>query len=233
MIIAPSLLASDFSKLAAEIRGLDRAGADWIHFDIMDGHFVPNLTIGPVAVEHCRPHSRLPFDLHLMIETPEQTIERYAKAGANLISVHWESTRHAHRTVQQLHQLGVKAGLALNPATPVELAAPLLEGLDLLLIMSVNPGWGGQPFIESSVRKVEAAAHLIERIKPSVALEVDGGVTATTARLVAAAGATVLVSGTYVFRHPQGIAAALRALRAAAGGQEPVPKRAAARRGHQ
>jgi len=213
VIIAPSLLASDFSQLGAEIRALDRAGADWIHFDIMDGHFVDNLTIGPVVVEHCRPHSRLPFDLHLMIETPEETIQRYAEAGATLITVHWEATRRVRPTLARLHELGMKAGLALSPATPVKEVVPVLESLDLLLIMSVHPGWGGQPFLDASVPKVEAAARLIERIKPGVALEVDGGITAATGRRVTAAGATVLVAGTYVYRHRQGIAAALRALR--------------------
>ncbi len=214
MILAPSLLSSDFSKLGAEVQALERAGADWIHFDVMDGHFVPNLTIGPVVVEHCRRHSRLPFDLHLMIDTPEETVERYVQAGADLVSVHVEATRHAHRTIQRLRALGAKAGLALNPATPLEHALPLLEDLDLLVIMSVNPGWGGQSFIEASIRKVEEAARLIKRAKPEVALEVDGGVTDVSGRRVAGAGATVLVAGSYVFKHPQGLATALRTLRA-------------------
>ncbi len=191
----------------------------------MDGHFVPNLTIGPTVVAHCRRHSRLPFDLHLMIDAPETTLEQYAQAGATWLTVHLEATRHAHRTLQQVRALGMKPGLALNPATPVAHALPVLEDLDLLVIMSVNPGWGGQPFIPASVRKVETAARFIAEVKPGVALEVDGGVTLATGRRVAAAGATVLVSGHYVFRHPQGLAAALRALRAIGRSGRPPPGR--------
>jgi len=215
VIVAPSLLAADFSRLGEEVAALEAAGADWIHFDVMDGHFVPPLTIGPVVVKHCRPHSRLPFDVHLMIESPEDQIAAYAEAGATTLSVHVEATRHIHRALGSIRRAGLRAGVCLNPGSPLALVEPVLEEADQLVVMSVNPGWGGQPFIEDAVDRVRAARVLRDRLNPRMDIEVDGGVTVESGRRVAAAGATVLVAGHFVYSHPAGTRGAIADLRAA------------------
>ncbi len=213
MIVAPSLLSADFSRLGEELAALDEAGADWIHFDVMDGHFVPPLTIGPLVIKQCRRYSALPFDVHLMIEEPERTIEAYADAGANTLSVHAEATRHIHRTLGSIRKAGMRPGVCLNPGSPLALVEPVLEDADLLVIMSVNPGWGGQPFIEGSLERIEAARALRDRLNPQLDIEVDGGVTAETGRRAVARGATVLVAGHFVYAHPNGRKAAIAELR--------------------
>ncbi len=212
MIVAPSLLSADFSRLGEEAVALEAAGADWIHFDVMDGHFVPPLTIGPVVVKHCRRHSTLPFDVHLMIEDPERSLEAYAEAGANSLSVHVEATHHIHRTLEAIRKAGMKPGVCLNPGSPLALVEPILTEADLLVIMGVNPGWGGQPFIEGTVERVQAARQLRDRMNPALDIEVDGGVTAESGCRLAEVGATVLVAGHFVYSHPGGKAAAIAEL---------------------
>ena len=192
---------------------LEEAGADWIHFDVMDGHFVPPLTIGPVVVKHCRRYSKLPFDVHLMIEQPERSIDAYKDAGANTLSVHVEATRHIHRVLGAIRNAGMKPGVCINPGSPLELVEPVLELADLLVVMSVNPGWGGQAFIEGSLERIEAARAMRDRLRLKLDIEVDGGVTAATGRQAAASGATVLVAGHFVYSHPQGKKAAIAELR--------------------
>ncbi len=215
-LLAPSILSADFGRLAEEVQACEAAGADWIHVDVMDGHFVPNLTMGPVVVEAVRKATGLPLDVHLMIEAPERYLEAFAGAGADRITVHQETCPHLHRTLQQLRGLGVGTGLALNPATPVEMAAEVLDDLDLLLLMTVNPGFGGQRYIPASTGKVRRARTLLQaRGREGVHLQVDGGVDPRTAPEVAEAGADVLVAGSAVFRHPDGIPGGMRALREA------------------
>jgi ribulose-phosphate 3-epimerase len=199
-LIAPSILSADFAKLGEEVRAIDEAGADWIHIDVMDGHFVPNLTIGPGVVKALRPHTRKPFDVHLMISPVDPFLDGFAEAGADIITVHPEAGPHLHRTVQRVKALGKKAGVSLNPATPADALDYVLEELDLVLVMSVNPGFGGQKFISSQLRKIEDIAERIGRRGLPVELEVDGGIDAQTARQAIAAGATVLVAGTAAFR---------------------------------
>lgn len=196
-IIAPSILASDWGKLSEEITAVEKAGADWLHLDVMDGQFVPPITFGPKLVKASKDASSLPIDVHLMIVEPENHIADFAKAGADYISVHQETCPHLHRIVQSIKELGVKAGVALNPATPLETVLPVIEEIDLLLLMSVNPGWGGQAFIQSTAKKLDEAKDLINKYKPEIKLEVDGGINAETAKL--AKSADVLVAGTYVF----------------------------------
>ncbi|MFC7320399.1 ribulose-phosphate 3-epimerase [Halobacillus campisalis] len=197
--IAPSILASDFSKLGEEIKDVEAAGADYIHVDVMDGHFVPNITIGPLIVESIRPKTELPLDVHLMIEHPDQYIEQFAKAGSDIITVHQEACPHLHRTIQLIKSFGVKAGVVLNPATPIESIAPILGDVDLVLLMTVNPGFGGQSFIDSVLPKIEKAAQLRRENKYNFEIEVDGGVNKETARLCTQAGADVLVAGSAIF----------------------------------
>jgi ribulose-phosphate 3-epimerase len=215
-LISPSILSADFAKLGDEVRAVDEAGADWIHIDVMDGHFVPNLTIGPGVVKALRPCSKKPFDVHLMISPVDPFIDAFAEAGANIITVHPEAGPHLHRTVQRVKGLGLKAGVSLNPATPVDALDYVLDDLDLVLVMSVNPGFGGQKFISSQLGKIEIIAGRIASRGLEVQLEVDGGIDPETARQSVDAGATVLVAGTAVFRGgPSSYADNIRALRGA------------------
>ncbi|MCA1030025.1 ribulose-phosphate 3-epimerase [Bacillus timonensis] len=197
--IAPSILSADFSKLADEIKDVEKGGADYIHVDVMDGHFVPNITIGPLIVEAIRPITNLPLDVHLMIEKPDQYIETFAKAGADIISVHVEACTHLHRTIQLIKSFGVKAGVVLNPATPVHSIQHILEDVDLVLLMTVNPGFGGQKFIENVLPKIKQVANLVNENNLSVEIEVDGGVNKETAKLCVEAGANVLVAGSAIY----------------------------------
>jgi ribulose-phosphate 3-epimerase len=216
VLISPSILAADFACLGEEVRAIDQAGADMIHVDVMDGHFVPNLTIGPVVVEKLRPHSGKPFDVHLMISPVDAYLEAFAAAGADIITVHPEAGPHFHRTIQAIRRLGRKAGAALNPSTPETVLDYVLDELDLVLVMSCNPGFGGQSFIESQLRKIESLRNTIDRRGLNVILEVDGGVTPMTAPRAIAAGATALVAGSAVFgRGRSSYAEAIRALRPA------------------
>jgi len=197
--IAPSILSADFSRLGEEIRAIDHAGADYIHVDVMDGHFVPNITIGPLVVDAIRPVTELPLDVHLMIENPDQYIPDFAKAGADIIVVHAEAVRHLHRTVQLIKSLGKKAGVSLNPATSLSALDIILPELDLVLLMTVNPGFAGQSFIESSLPKIVELRHRIDTLGLPIELEVDGGVKVDNIEKIAAAGADVFVAGSAVF----------------------------------
>jgi ribulose-phosphate 3-epimerase len=219
--LAPSILSADFARLGEEVRAIAAAGADYIHVDVMDGHFVPNLTIGPAVVKALRPHSTLPFDVHLMIAPVDPYVGEFAAAGADLITVHPEAGPHLHRTLQLIKSLGKKAGVALNPATPVSAVEHVLEVVDLVLVMSVNPGFGGQSFIEAQLEKVRALRHRLDAIERTIDLEVDGGINAETAAAAVAAGADVLVAGSASFAGgPANYAANLQRLRDAATGAD-------------
>jgi len=214
VLIAPSILSADFSKLGAEIEAIEAAGADWIHVDVMDGHFVPNITIGPAVVKALKPHGKKPFDVHLMLAPVDPFIDAFAEAGADGLTVHPESGPHVHRTLQHIRKLGKKAGVVLNPGTPIDALDNLMDLVDLILIMSVNPGFGGQSFIESQLEKIAGARKRIDATGRDIALQVDGGITPDTAKRAIAAGTTVLVAGTAVFQGgPSRYADNIKALR--------------------
>lgn len=212
-LISPSILSADFRFLDAQIRACEEGGADAIHIDVMDGRFVPLITFGQAVVKACKQITKLPLDCHLMVVEPEKQIEEFAKAGADYITVHWETCPHIHRTLQSIRSLGLKAGLTFNPATPVDGLEYLADVVDLVLIMSVNPGFGGQAFIPSSLKKIQKTAALLQKIGSQAVIQVDGGIDATTVRSVYEAGARNMVAGTAIFKHSEGIQAGIQALR--------------------
>jgi ribulose-phosphate 3-epimerase len=212
--IAPSILSADFARLGEEVRAIDAAGCDWVHVDVMDGHFVPNITIGPGVVKAIRPHTKKPLDVHLMISPVDAYLDAFAEAGADILSVHPEAGPHIHRSIQRIKALGKQAGVVLNPGTPAKMLDYLIEEVDLVLVMSVNPGFGGQSFIESQLRKIEAIRKMIDKTGKPIALQVDGGIDQETAPRAIAAGADVLVAGTATFRGgPDAYADNIRRLR--------------------
>jgi ribulose-phosphate 3-epimerase len=220
ILIAPSLLAANFAKLGEELAAVEAAGADWLHLDVMDGHFVPNITFGPLVVKALRPLTNMPLDVHLMIAPADPYLAAFAEAGADHISVHPESGPHLHRTLQAIRGLGKKAGVVLNPATPVESIAHVLDLTDLIMVMTVNPGFGGQAFISSQLAKIATLRRMIDAAGRDIVLQIDGGITAKTAPSVLAAGATCLIAGTAVFGAPD-YAAAIEAIRAAVPAPHP------------
>jgi len=211
--LAPSILSADFGRLGEQVVEATRAGADYIHVDVMDGHFVPNITVGPLMVAAIRPHTHLPLDVHLMIESPEKYIQQFAQAGANIITVHVEVCPHLHRVVESIQELGVKAGVSLNPSTPLTAVDEVLSALDLVLLMSVNPGFGGQQFIEGTVGKIARLRGRLDELELAAELEVDGGINAEIAPRVAKAGARVLVAGAAVFNKKESVSQALGRIR--------------------
>ena len=220
--LAPSILAADFARLGEQVAEAEQAGADRIHVDVMDGHFVPNLTMGPAIVESLRRATHLPLELHLMIEDPDLFLDAFVAAGADAFLVHWEGNDNLHRTVQRIRTLGKRAAVAINPATPAVVLEEIVPDLDQVLVMTVNPGFGHQAFIRTTVPKIGRVRELIERRQPACEVEVDGGIDATTAPLVVRAGATVLVAGSSIFGDPDGVAVAMHRLRAALDDTEPA-----------
>jgi ribulose-phosphate 3-epimerase len=218
--LAPSILSADFGRVGEQVAEATRAGADYIHVDVMDGHFVPNITIGPLVVAAMRPHTSLPLDVHLMIESPEKYIQQFAQAGADIITVHVEVCRHLHRVVESIKELGIKAGVSLNPSTPLTEAEEVLPILDLVLLMSVNPGFGGQQFIESTIGKIERLRRRLDELGLPAELEVDGGITAEIAPRVARAGARVLVAGAAIFNKKESVSQAITRIREGLQGLE-------------
>lgn len=212
-VIAPSILSADFTRLGTHLSACEAAGADWIHVDVMDGHFVPNITMGPLVVEACKRATSLPLDVHLMIEKPEQMLEAFAKAGADRLTVHVETCPHLHRTIQQINSLGVKAGVTLNPATPAIFLKEIYPLVDLILVMTVNPGFGGQSFIRETLPKIAEIRHALDECGSQAWLEVDGGVSEKTMPALLASGVDAFVAGSSIFNHPGGIDAGIRALR--------------------
>jgi ribulose-phosphate 3-epimerase len=211
--LAPSILSADFGRLGEQVVEATRAGADYIHVDVMDGHFVPNITIGPLVVAAIRPHTNLPLDVHLMIESPDKYIQQFVQAGANIITVHVEVCPHLHRVVESIKELGVKAGVSLNPSTPLTTVDEVLSALDMVLLMSVNPGFGGQQFIEGTVGKIARLRRRLDELGLAAELEVDGGINAELAPRVARAGARVLVAGAAVFNKKESVSQALGRIR--------------------
>ena len=214
--LAPSILAADFARLGEQVKEAEKAGADRIHVDVMDGHFVPNISMGPVIVQSLRPVTRLPLETHLMISDPDFFLEEFAEAGSDSLLVHWEGNNNLHRTVQRVKALGKRAGVVINPATPASVLEEILKDVDQVLVMTVNPGFGNQNFINTTLPKIRRVRELIEQIKPGCDLEVDGGIDATTAPLTVDAGANVLVAGSAIFGASEGVTAAMKRLEAGA-----------------
>lgn len=215
LLVAPSILSADWAHLGREVEAITKSGADWIHVDVMDGHFVPNLTFGPGVVKAIRPYTNLPLDVHLMIAPADPYIEGFAEAGADILTVHPESGPHIYRTLQTIRKLGLKSSVALNPGTPIGRLEPVLEAIDMVLIMTVNPGFGGQSFLDSQLKKIEEAREMINRAGLDILIQVDGGITPETGKLVKNAGANVLVAGTSVFKDgPEGYSKNIEALKA-------------------
>jgi ribulose-phosphate 3-epimerase len=212
-LISSSILSADFTRLGQQISEAENAGVDWIHVDVMDGHFVPNLTMGPFIVNACRQITQLPLDVHLMVESPENLLQAFAEAGASILSVHVETCPNLHRTLQTIRELGCKAGVVLNPATPVALVEPVLHMVDLVLVLSVNPGFSGQQFLPEVLPKLTSLRRQLEQVNPGVWLEVDGGINSQTLPLVIQAGANVFVAAHAIFENPGGIAAGVQELR--------------------
>ena len=215
MKLAPSILAADFARLGEQVAEAERSGADRIHVDVMDGHFVPNISIGPAVVRSLRPVTRLPLETHLMITDPDSFLEAFAEAGSDSLLVHWEGNANLHRTVQRIKALGKRAGVVINPATPAAVLEEILPDVDQVLVMTVNPGFGNQHFLESTLPKIRRVRDMLERVRPGADLEVDGGIDASTILRAYEAGARVFVAGTSVFGHPGGVAEGVRSLRAA------------------